>query len=123
MRDHLVRVNSDRITPAPAPRDQTKAITSSPVVSEPGTVDSDEPDPVGRHAQKEARLGEESVEEDVEYVIDRIVGRRQETDGTIRYRVRWYGYNRDADTWEPEGNLPGPMVQSYNRRVGLVTTN
>jgi hypothetical protein len=47
MGDHLVRVNSDRITPAPAPRDQTKAITSSPVVSKPGTVDSDEPDPVG----------------------------------------------------------------------------
>jgi hypothetical protein len=47
MGDHLVRVNSDRITPVPAPRDQTKAITSSPVVSKPGTVDSDEPDPVG----------------------------------------------------------------------------
>jgi hypothetical protein len=123
MGDHLVRVSSDRITPAPTPRVQTKEITYSLDVSEPGTVDSDEPDLVARHAQKGAHLGEYSVEDDVEYVIDRIVGRRQEIDGTIRYRVQWYGYNRDADTWELEGNLPGPMVQIYNRRVGLVTTN
>jgi transposase InsO family protein len=123
MGDHLVRVSSDRITPAPTPRTHSNEMSSSPNASEPVTVDTGEPDLVALPAQKGARLVDESVEDDMEYVIDRIVGMRKESDGTIRYRIRWYGYNRDADTWEPEGNLPGPMVRSYNRRVGLVTTN
>ena len=121
--DHLVRLSSDRTTPAPTLRAHSNEITSSPNALELVTVDTGESDIVARHVKKGARLVDESVEDEMEYVIDRIVCTRQESDGTIRYRIRWYGYNRDADTWEPEGNLPGPMVRSYNRRVGLVTTN
>jgi hypothetical protein len=33
-----------------------------------------------------------------EYVIEKIVGTRQERDGTTRHRVRWYGYGREDDT-------------------------
>jgi Chromo (CHRromatin Organisation MOdifier) domain len=121
MGDHLIRVSSDRITPAPTPRptsvgDPQPGSAVKPACKDIGraTMESDRDD---------SRLADASKEDDVEYVIDRIVGVRRESDGTHRYRVRWYGYGREDDTWEPEGNLPTPMVRSYNRRVSLLRAN
>jgi Chromo (CHRromatin Organisation MOdifier) domain len=54
-----------------------------------------------------------------EYVIERLVGLRREADGSESYKVRWFGYTREEDTWEPPANLPSSMVQKYRRRVGL----
>jgi hypothetical protein len=54
-----------------------------------------------------------------EYVVERLVGLRREADGSESYKVRWFGYSRDEDTWEPPANLPSSMVQKYSRRVGL----
>mgnify|MGYP003481424530 FL=1 len=40
-------------------------------------------------------------------------------DGTLRYLVRWYGYGRDADTWEPAHHLPESAIRRYHRRTRL----
>jgi transposase InsO family protein len=101
---HLVRVNSDRITPAP----QTPNADRGP------PLDAPEEDATGL-PPTDPMLG--SSEEG--HVVDRIVGLRKEQDGTTRYRVRWYGYGREDDTWEPREHLPEPLVRSYDRRVGL----
>jgi hypothetical protein len=41
-----------------------------------------------------------------EYAMEKIFGAKTIQDGGLRYRVRWYGYSRDEDTWEPAENLP-----------------
>jgi alpha-glutamyl/putrescinyl thymine pyrophosphorylase clade 1/Chromo (CHRromatin Organisation MOdifier) domain len=38
------------------------------------------------------------------YVIHSIVGRRKKASG-VQYKVHWWGYSSDDDTWEPEKEL------------------
>jgi hypothetical protein len=101
---HLVRVNSDRITPAP----------QIPNADRGPQLDVPDEDATGL-PPTDPMLG--SSKEG--HVVDRIVGLRKEQDGIPRYRVRWYGYGREDDTWEPWEHLPEPLVRSYDRRVGL----
>ena len=35
------------------------------------------------------------------YLVERVLERRVEDDGAVRYRVRWLGYGPASDTWEP----------------------
>jgi chromodomain protein Y len=67
-------------------------------------------------------VAKDSGASEAEYVFERIVGIRKEKDGSFRYRVRWYGYSRNDDTWEPSHHLPEDIVQRYHRRVGLPYT-
>lgn len=43
-------------------------------------------------------------EEEELYVIDKILAKRKRA-GRVQYRIRWKGYSRDEDTWEPLQNL------------------
>lgn len=62
--------------------------------------------------------------EDCEYVIDRIVGHGINEDadhpsasvGERTYRVRWFRFNKDEDTFEPIRKLPRNKVINYCRR-------
>jgi Chromo (CHRromatin Organisation MOdifier) domain len=56
---------------------------------------------------------------DEEYIVERLVGSRRKADGSESYKVRWFGYSREEDTWEPPANLPSSMVQKYRIGVGL----
>ena len=68
-----------------------------------------------------------SEEEDdiAEYVIDRIVSHRRNEDaehptakfGETVYRVRWYGYDKSDDTFEPIRHLPRNKVVSYYKKI------
>jgi Chromo (CHRromatin Organisation MOdifier) domain len=100
----LVRVNSYRITPAPQIPDAARG----------PPLDAPDEDATGV-PPTDPML--ESSEEG--HVVDLVVGLRKEQDGIPRYRVRWYGYGRDDDTWEPREHLPEPLVRSYDQRVGL----
>jgi hypothetical protein len=57
--------------------------------------------------------------EEPDYVFEKIFSLRKADDGTWLYRVRWYGYSHDDDTWEPAHHLPGNVLRRYHRRVGL----
>ena len=62
-----------------------------------------------------------------EFVIDDIIShmvnksRRHQyaNKGETLYRVRWYGFEADDDTWEPIKHLPRSKVLSYFRRKDL----
>jgi Integrase zinc binding domain/Integrase core domain/Chromo (CHRromatin Organisation MOdifier) domain len=92
--DDDIRVSADRVTPAPVPH------VRPPLREESST------NPTGE-------------DEGQEYVFERIMGYREAEDGSPRYRVRWYGYGRDADTWEPGAHLPMNALRRYHRRIGL----
>jgi hypothetical protein len=95
-----VRISSDRITPAPTPL----AARHTFVVQE-------VPQPVpGINADDS---------EGAKYVFEKIVGARRGTDGSLRYRIRWYGYSREEDTWEPATHLPSDAIRRYHRKTGI----
>ena len=57
--------------------------------------------------------GPPPAEEDRTYQVDRLVGRRKHNSGW-QYLVRWQGYSRHEDTWEPEGELFLDDIQAYD---------
>jgi hypothetical protein len=95
------------VTPAPAPLEEVKVICRDPIENE--RTLGVERDPVDAG----------DPEEEAEYVFEKIVGVRQMADGALRYRVRWYGYGRDSDTWEPATHLPESAIRRYHRRTRL----
>ncbi|VDD89619.1 unnamed protein product [Enterobius vermicularis] len=45
---------------------------------------------------------------EMEYEIEKILDVKAfVNEGILKYKVRWFGYDEDGDTWEPEGNLNG----------------
>merc|ERR1711970_691717 len=48
----------------------------------------------------------DDFDEDVEYVVQKIIGKRK--NGRVyEYQVVWGGYDESTATWEPEDNLKG----------------
>ena len=103
--DDLVQVNSDRITPAPTP-------------SKSGIVRQESASPLSKTPSGGSIAGPPQ-REDQEYVVDRIVGARQMPDGSLRCKIRWFGYQPNEDTWEPQENLPKTLVRRYHKKTGL----
>ena len=50
---------------------------------------------------------------DEEYVVDSVVDSQQVGD-ELYYKVRWYGYTANADTWEPASSLPQHFITAYH---------
>ncbi|XP_035153772.1 testis-specific chromodomain protein Y 1-like [Callithrix jacchus] len=53
-----------------------------------------------------------------EYEVEAIIDKRKHRNGTTEYLVRWKGYDKQDDTWEPEQNLTncGKCICDFNRR-------
>ena len=54
-----------------------------------------------------------------EYVIDHLVSHRRDDAGTMHVRVRWFGYDQSADTWEPILHIPRELLRRYVKRRKL----
>ena len=48
---------------------------------------------------------EEEEEADEQYVVEKILDKKEAEDGTFLYRVKWRGYGYEENTWEPIENL------------------
>jgi hypothetical protein len=105
--------SSYRITPASESADDTSARRSH-VDDIPPPVDADE-NGVTTPEEDDAAL-------EGEYVFELITGMRQRSDGSIQYKVRWYGYGHSEDTWEPSAHLPEDDLRRYHRRTGWKST-
>jgi Chromo (CHRromatin Organisation MOdifier) domain len=106
MDDHVERVTSDRITPAPTPEKSLRGIQLPPEENSP---------PMEQRLDGE----EEAAPSEQEYVFEKICGAKRLIDGGIRYKVRWHGYSSDDDLWEPASHLPKDAIKRYHRRTGL----
>nr|6V41_AAA Chain AAA, Testis-specific chromodomain protein Y 1 [Homo sapiens] len=53
-----------------------------------------------------------------EFEVEAIVDKRQDKNGNTQYLVRWKGYDKQDDTWEPEQHLMNceKCVHDFNRR-------
>ncbi|KAI1427883.1 heterochromatin protein one [Xylaria sp. FL1777] len=65
--------------------------------------------------------GDEDLEED-EYIVEKILAHVLEADGTLKYKVKWEGYDKKSDqTWEEEDNLrqnAAGVLDEYLSSVG-----
>jgi hypothetical protein len=108
--DDDVPVSSDRITPAPVydpePRNREDPIDET---ARSVTTDNDKEE------------GYEGVPTD-EFVFERITEMKMLNDRTLRYKVRWYGYGPEDDTWEPSAHLPAASLRHYHRRIGWTSS-
>ena len=50
------------------------------------------------------------------YFIDRLVGERK-VNGFSEFKVRWSGWGKRHDTWEPELNLPPIIVNEFRAQI------
>merc|ERR1712130_742928 len=48
---------------------------------------------------------EEEEEANEQYVVEKILDKKEAEDGTLLYRVKWRGYGYEENTWEPIENL------------------
>ncbi|KAK3846116.1 MAG: hypothetical protein J3R72DRAFT_434199 [Linnemannia gamsii] len=61
----------------------------------------------------ESVSGEEEVEGDV-YEVEKVVGHRRETGGSLSYYIKWKGYSDEESTWEHQRSVfCEDMVQDY----------
>jgi Chromo (CHRromatin Organisation MOdifier) domain len=96
-----VRVSSDRVTAAPIPLEVQSSSTAA----------AENP--------KNSWTPPEDAAAEHEYVVEEIVGAKQLHDGSLRYRIRWYMYALEYDTWEPAHHLPPEMLRRYLKRTRL----
>jgi hypothetical protein len=92
--DESVRVSSDRITRAP------RSVNTTPNGDSLETARTTTPDATD------------------EYVVERVVDHADAPGGGRLYRVRWFGYGEDEDTWENEYGLPKQFIRRYWRSKG-----
>ncbi|KAI0192095.1 hypothetical protein EV127DRAFT_55640 [Xylaria flabelliformis] len=96
-------------------------------VSHDGDDDNEMLDVVGDDGAKgdqeeEDEDGEgEDLEED-EYIVEKILDHALEADGSLKYKVKWEGYEKKSDqTWEEESNLrenAAGVLDEYLESVG-----
>ncbi|KAI0021841.1 heterochromatin protein one [Xylariomycetidae sp. FL0641] len=64
---------------------------------------------------------DENLDED-EYIVEKILAHVVEPDGSLKYRVKWEGYEKKADqTWEDDDNLrenAAEVLEEYLNSVG-----
>ena len=57
-------------------------------------------------SEDEQEDGSDEEEAEDEYSVDKILEHRFERGGVVKYKVKWLGYEDEADmTWEPAANL------------------
>jgi hypothetical protein len=98
-------VSADRIRKCPWPQDLPKGMHFANKLV---TVESDA-----------LERDEENLDELTEYVIDHIVSHRRDSHGVMLLRIRWFGFDKSEDTWEPVLHIPVELTRRYARRRKL----
>ena len=61
------------------------------------------------------------LEDDV-YIVEKILKKKRNEDGEIRYLVKWDGYESSENTWEPKSAIPRFILKFYEQdssRLGM----
>ncbi|KAI9582070.1 chromodomain-helicase-DNA-binding protein 1 isoform X2 [Glossina fuscipes] len=73
----------------------------------------------GKQSKKSAPKVDDEEEEEAEYEVKDIVGHKIER-GISYFLIRWKGYTKDDDTWEPEDTLNCPdIIDKYKKKQAI----
>lgn len=73
--------------------------------------------------QKDDNDDEEAEGDEEEYEVKDIVGHKTER-GVSYFLIRWKGYTKADDTWEPEDTLNCPeIIERYKKKVSFIFSN
>jgi Chromo (CHRromatin Organisation MOdifier) domain len=100
-----VWVHSDRITKALVPEHLPNGVRY--------VSDSDE---TGDDSGQEM----EDVDDITEFVVERLVSQEYRNGGDFYFKVRWFGYDPEDDTWELWDSLPEAKVMRYMRTKKMI---
>ena len=128
----------ERIPPADSPRDEPTLVSNegegdarrqlapkAAAQNAPVVTEQHKSDPRGaasnttpRKVSRDQSPSPHAIDEE-EYVVDHVVAHRDDDDGKLVFRVRWYGYTPEEDTEEPISHVRRSHVIFYCRRKGL----
>ncbi|KAI2636767.1 heterochromatin protein one [Xylaria nigripes] len=84
--------------------------------------DDDMLDVVSNDAKGDEQEDEDEDLDEDEYIVEKILGHTLEADGTLKFKVKWEGYEKKSDqTWEEEDNLrenAAGVLDDYLETVG-----
>lgn len=71
-----------------------------------------------KREQEKAAAREKAEKKGGEYEVEAIVGKRvSKKKGTVRYLIRWKGWDESGDTWEDADNLNcAELIKKYNTK-------
>ncbi|KAK9840511.1 hypothetical protein WJX74_011079 [Apatococcus lobatus] len=70
-----------------------------------------------RHRKSGAPEVEGPSDDPDEFWVSQIQDFKHEKNGKLHFKVRWWGYGADEDTWEPADNLPdGPLTYNWSNK-------
>ena len=95
--------------------------------STPSRDGANESEAISKSQEKEASSSHSVVVDTEEFVIDKVVDHKLNKNrrhkfvnvGEPLFRVRWYGYGPDQDTWEPVRYLPRSKILQYVKRADI----
>ncbi|TKA67277.1 hypothetical protein B0A49_05627 [Cryomyces minteri] len=99
-----------------------KSTKPSPKSKAPAATEATEDEEMNDAGAAENGEGDEDdAEAPEEYVVEKILTHAFDEDGTLKFEVKWLGYEKKSDrTWEPEGNLEGAadVLKEYYTKIG-----
>ena len=116
---------TDQIIRTPVERFASMCTFGPPLLPHPGQPDFplpavDTPSPHTTLAPSEATIRPPPADEVADtYVVKALTGHKPGPDGTPFFRVRWYGYTADDDTWEPANFIDYNTVVRFCKRKRL----
>jgi len=75
-------------------------------------------EPKFRNQRREAPPPAEIINNEEEHEVKEVIDKRKRY-GRIQYRIRWRGFSREDDTWEPKENLQNAAdkLQEFEQRL------
>ncbi|CAL8085484.1 unnamed protein product [Orchesella dallaii] len=59
----------------------------------------------------------DSEDEEQMFLVEKILKKRNGTDGKSIYLIKWEGYGDEENTWEPEENLPTHLISQFKEEL------
>lgn len=46
--------------------------------------------------------------------VDKLLKKKIKDNGNVLYLVKWEGFSKKSNTWEPQENIPDSIIEKFN---------